>query len=142
MVVFDGEVLHGVVPGKGVVKEAEEAEEAEEGEGRGERTTLMFAFWEDIRPREGGIGAARLIPAPASEGETGTGTGTGTETETETEKEWVKFYTQELDGGELKAIDEHEVGEVNNPAVVDGLFERVDGGKVRGIPDINDVFTF
>jgi len=37
--VFNGSVLHGVVPGKGVC-------------GGGERITLMFAFWDDVRVRE------------------------------------------------------------------------------------------
>ena len=48
-VAFDGKVLHGVVPGKGV--------------SAGRRVTLMFAFWKDIRIREEeGPGPARPFP--------------------------------------------------------------------------------
>jgi len=55
LVAFDGKVLHGVVPGKGV--------------GKGRRVTLMFAFWRDIRIRDdGGYGAARSFPLHDSEG--------------------------------------------------------------------------
>lgn len=49
LVAFDGRVLHGVVPGKGVRE--------------GRRVTLMFAFWEDVEVRKGeGHGSARAFP--------------------------------------------------------------------------------
>jgi hypothetical protein len=47
LVAFDGQVLHGVVPGKGC-------------SGPGRRVTLMFAFWKKIKVREGG-GAAKAF---------------------------------------------------------------------------------
>jgi hypothetical protein len=47
LVAFDGQVLHGVVPGKGC-------------SGPGRRVTLMFAFWKKIKVREGG-GAAQAF---------------------------------------------------------------------------------
>lgn len=51
LVVFDGRYLHGVVPGKGVRD--------------GRRVTLMMAFWDDIRIRDGdGPGSARPFPTP------------------------------------------------------------------------------
>jgi len=50
LVVFDGSVLHGVIPGRGYV-------------GQRKRVTLMVALWEDIRIREGDEpGAARPLP--------------------------------------------------------------------------------
>ncbi len=50
MVVFDGSVLHGVIPGRGYV-------------GGRHRVTLMVALWADIRVREGDEpGAARPLP--------------------------------------------------------------------------------
>jgi methyl-CpG-binding domain protein 4 len=52
LLVMDGKVLHGVVPGKGTAA--------------GRRVTLMLAFWKDIRVREGGTGAARPFPSEAS----------------------------------------------------------------------------
>lgn len=50
LVVFDGSVLHGVIPGRGYV-------------GQRKRVTLMVALWEDIRIRKGDEpGAARPLP--------------------------------------------------------------------------------
>ena len=50
LVVFDGSVLHGVIPGRGFV-------------GERHRVTLMVALWKDIRIREGDEpGAARPLP--------------------------------------------------------------------------------
>ena len=52
LVAFDGRVLHGVVPGKGVSKIKE-----------GRRVTLMFAFWKKIKIRnESSPGSARPFP--------------------------------------------------------------------------------
>lgn len=49
MVAFDGTVLHGVIPGKGV--------------GSNRRVTLMLAFWKDIQVRPSDVpGAARPWP--------------------------------------------------------------------------------
>lgn len=49
LVVFDGSVLHGVIPGKGV--------------NSGRRVTLMMAFWKHIQIRdEPGPGSARPFP--------------------------------------------------------------------------------
>mmetsp|Transcript_25399 Transcript_25399/g.53113 ORF Transcript_25399/g.53113 Transcript_25399/m.53113 type:complete len:443 (-) Transcript_25399:2-1330(-) len=49
LVAFDGRYLHGVVPGKGFQQ--------------GRRVTLMLAFWENIKIREGhGPGSARPFP--------------------------------------------------------------------------------
>jgi hypothetical protein len=53
MVVFDGKVLHGVVPGKSTSAKTNDR-----------RVTVMFAFWRRIRVREGDgrPGAARPFP--------------------------------------------------------------------------------
>ena len=51
LVAFDGQVLHGVVPGT-------------KSSGPGRRVTLMFAFWKKIKVREGG-GAAQTFPSDA-----------------------------------------------------------------------------
>jgi hypothetical protein len=54
-VAFDGSVLHGVVPGKGVSK-------------GGRRVTLMFAFWKNIQIRkEVTPGSARPFPTTTNE---------------------------------------------------------------------------
>lgn len=54
LVAFDGRVLHGVVPGKGVKE--------------GRRVTMMLAFWKDIKIRQGSEpGAARPFPKQAGD---------------------------------------------------------------------------
>jgi hypothetical protein len=51
LVIFDGAVLHGVIPGRGYVSSERT------------RTTLMVALWDDIQVRKGnGPGAARPLP--------------------------------------------------------------------------------
>lgn len=52
---FDGRLLHGVVPGRGGI-------DADAG---ARRTTLMVAFWDKIEPRREGTGAAQLFPYDA-----------------------------------------------------------------------------
>jgi len=50
LVAFSGNVLHGVIPGKGSVS-------------KGRRVTLMFAFWKHIEVRRGNTpGSARPFP--------------------------------------------------------------------------------
>ena len=53
LVIFDGAVLHGVVPGRGYVDRSQT------------RTTLMVALWDEIKVRHGQTpGAARPFPDP------------------------------------------------------------------------------
>jgi hypothetical protein len=62
MVCFDGSVLHGVVPGRGV------------GGGGQRRVSLMVAFWDGLEVREGGgMGAARPWPEAGERGGGGGG---------------------------------------------------------------------
>lgn len=69
LVAFDGKVLHGVVPGKGVSPTTDD-DSVGDGNNNGRnkrRVTLMLAFWENIQIRHGGpndrsIGAARPFP--------------------------------------------------------------------------------
>ena len=52
LVAFDGKVLHGVIPGKGVTEDK-----------TNRRVTVMLAFWEHIQVREEpGFGSARPFP--------------------------------------------------------------------------------
>jgi hypothetical protein len=56
LVVFDGSVLHGVLPGRGVSPEP-----------KSRRVTLMIALWADITVRdEAGHGSARKFPTGAN----------------------------------------------------------------------------
>ena len=57
LVIFDGQVLHGVIPGRGhpTAKSSSGANK--------KRVTVMVALWDDIRIRNGnGPGAARPMP--------------------------------------------------------------------------------
>ena len=70
LVCFDGGVLHGVVPGKGVVPSCP-SDDPEGGERRPRRVSVMMAFWKHIEVREGsGPGSARLWPTPSTIGTT------------------------------------------------------------------------
>jgi hypothetical protein len=60
IVMFDGSVLHGVIPGHGV-PDQQLQHEGDGGDGR--RITLMIAFWKDAIARPGNSpGANRLFP--------------------------------------------------------------------------------
>lgn len=62
LVCFDGSVLHGVIPGKGVIPQTQSTAP---GAPMPRRVTLMMAFWKDIRVRKGsGPGSARPWPSP------------------------------------------------------------------------------
>ncbi|CAN0148701.1 unnamed protein product, partial [Discosporangium mesarthrocarpum] len=84
--IFDGGVLHGVIPGRGVPPPSSNAIGSpgvvEQGQGQGQgqrqrRVTWMVAFWRDIkaRPRKDGLpGAAQpfpQLPPPPSSTEAG-----------------------------------------------------------------------
>ncbi|CAM9724621.1 unnamed protein product, partial [Phaeothamnion confervicola] len=62
VVVFDGSVLHGVVPGRGLSTDAQDSDRG--GERR--RVTFMCAFWEDLRlrPRRPGAPPGASMPLP------------------------------------------------------------------------------
>lgn len=61
LTVFDGTVLHGVIPGKGVTPQ--DVDEAVKRELGGRRVTVMLALWEEVTIRPGtGPGSARPLP--------------------------------------------------------------------------------
>jgi hypothetical protein len=136
VVAFDGTVLHGVIPGRGVV------DEDGEGGGGGKRVTLMFAFWDKLRTRSGeglksgdiDIGPARALPINSS-----------------ADLEWIKFLSKPyLNDSATAQAEEEEVA----PAKIESVFVDVDreqckleGGpttfkKLRGVPDYSSVFMF
>ena len=64
LLLFDGSLLHCVIPGR-----PRPAAQARGGGGRRRRISLMVAFWDDIREREGAEpGAARPFPYPGGHG--------------------------------------------------------------------------
>lgn len=110
LVAFDGQYLHGVIPGKGVQC--------------GRRCTLMFAFWSDIRIREGDEpGSAR--PFPVDDGSC----------------EWAGLLTREISfpskGRKSDTCNEAE------PIQIDRIYETLEGkkwAKSMGMPDYGVVF--
>eukprot|EP00960_Hanusia_phi_P026140 746087-Hanusia_phi.AAC.13 len=71
-VVFDGSVLHGVIPGRSVRFSSCSHPALSFGDSsdpKGRRITLMVAFWEDIKQRgteADGPGASRAFPVAVS----------------------------------------------------------------------------
>ena len=62
LVIFDGQVLHGVIPGRGHSMVERKTPRKQK------RVTVMVALWDDIRVRHGdGPGAARPMPLPHSD---------------------------------------------------------------------------
>jgi len=64
LLVFDGKVLHGVVPGKAADDDVTTTATTSTSVRR--RVTVMLAFWRRIRVREG-PGAAQLLPQPSKD---------------------------------------------------------------------------
>lgn len=63
MVAFDGKVLHGVIPGKGVAVPSSDDDKTQSLRPPRRRVTLMLAFWKDIEVRVSSQpGAARPWP--------------------------------------------------------------------------------
>lgn len=111
LVVFDGRCLHGVVPGKGVRD--------------GRRVTLMMAFWDDIRIREGdGSGSARPFP-------------TSTVNNTSS---WASQLVTPLPD---KSNNIYESCVETDPIQLDTVYETLDGKpwkKGMGMPSYDEVF--
>jgi hypothetical protein len=115
LVAFDGSVLHGVVPGKGVVGP------------RQRRVTLMFAFWKHIRVRTGeGPGSARPFPT------------TTTNSNKQQQQQWVR----DLVNPSVKVKESTTVTE-EAPIILDTVYETLDGEPWKakyGMPDYEQVF--
>jgi len=109
LVTFDGRYLHGVVPGKGVQT--------------GRRVTLMLAFWEEIKIRQGqGPGSARPFP-------------NGNDM-----PEWARQLATPL---EEKNSNNYEACKETDPIKLDCIYETLDGKKWKrgsGIPQYDEVF--
>ena len=121
LVAFDGRVLHGVVPGKGVPKT--------EG---GRRVTLMFAFWKKIQVRnESTPGSARPFPFDSSK------------------IEWAKSLMTSCSLLELESEDSSKGNDDDSPVQeqqpieLDSVYETLDGHPWRpkdGMLDYEQVF--
>ena len=113
LVAFDGKVLHGVVPGKGIRP--------------GRRVTLMFAFWKDIRIRNGeGSGAARPFPLLDST--------------SSKDVSWIQEFLLPMSIEERTDSDKimH-----TQPYLLDHIYETLDGNKWStdmGFPQYDQVF--
>jgi methyl-CpG-binding domain protein 4 len=111
LIAFDGRYLHGVIPGKGVQI--------------GRRVTLMFAFWPDIRTREGdGPGSARPFPLEG--------------------REWATKLVENKKSEDLckESSSENEIRE-GTPVFIDRVYETLSSkrwSKSKGLPDYDSVF--
>jgi hypothetical protein len=112
LVVFDGRVLHGVVPGKGVRE--------------GRRVTLMMAFWDDIKIRDGDEpGSARPFPTPAIN----------------VTSSWASQLVTPLPGNSNNIS--HESCVETDPIQLDTIYETLDGKPWKrgmGMPSYDEVF--
>jgi hypothetical protein len=124
LVAFDGTVLHGVIPGKGVQP--------------GRRVTLMMAFWKQIDIRQGNDndksspGAARPFPMQ------------GHNNQGQPLDEWVRDLLMTNDKTKNSFSDSAKAMTESAPIVVDTVYERLNGEpwnpKLDGMPDYEQVF--
>jgi hypothetical protein len=109
LVVFDGSVLHGVVPGKGLPPPlpGDEDESARDGIAAASprRVTVMLALWEELRARtDPGFGSSRPLPPIGT-------------------SEWVELLTRPYASGDA---EKHEAQQEPAPSVaIPSLIEPV-----------------
>jgi hypothetical protein len=117
LLVFDGKVLHGVVPGKGFCPVADEISTS----CYRRRVSVMFAFWSKIRVRENssGAGAAMFFPKTPL---------------------WAQQLQQPLD----KTTDWTCEPIVVPPVELDSVFVSIASGKpwsrAMSLPDYEEIF--
>ena len=141
LVIFDGAVLHGVIPGRGYVDSTKT------------RTTLMVALWDDIRVRSGdGPGAARPLPmvstSSAEEGEKNgekngeeNGGENGGEKGGESSPEWCQSLTSPSAATEKTSEVSDDAAVVVNPVQVDQVWTDLLGNNIgHSKPHYDKVF--
>jgi hypothetical protein len=127
LVVFDGGVLHGVIPGKGVPSSITPSG-SKGGDGGGgsgsRRVTLMMAFWKEIQVRdEPTPGSARPFPRPS--------------------KNRPKWANQLLSSKKTVSSERPNSLEVARPISLSTVYETLDGEPWTGdmgMPDYDQVF--
>lgn len=121
MVAFDGKVLHGVVPGKGVSPVPVMNGNVEDCSRR--RVTLMLAFWRKIQIRdENGPGSARPFPIG--------------DDNVSWAKQLVEEPTSHDGNSETSPVE-------TSPVEIDCVYETLDGDpwtKRMGMPEYDQVF--
>ena len=124
LVVFDGGVLHGVIPGKGVPSSSSSADGDLPCGSTSRRVTLMLAFWKDIQVRdEPTPGSARPFPCMAKN-----------------QPRWAR----ELLSSERVVLSQRPNSmEVIKPISLSTVYETLDGEPWTwnmGLPDYDQVF--
>ena len=125
LVVFDGSVLHGVIPGKGVPSLSSTCgADGTRPSGTSRRVTLMLAFWKDIQVRdEPTPGSARPFPPM-----------------TKNQPRWAR----ELVSSERAVLPERpKAMEVIRPISLQTVYETLDGEpwtSDMGMPAYDQVF--
>ena len=170
LVVFDGRVLHGVVPGKGVAPacankstaadSAADDDNDDDGSNQGEkrhiqrRVTLMLAFWKHIRIRTGDTpGSARPFPKSAN-----SRLRHKNQNKNQNRKRNKKYnnggsnaspptptpeWVRGLTDPMDRVVIQDEVVIERPPIVLDSVYERLDGEPWKpsyGMPDYEQVF--
>lgn len=123
--VFDGRVLHGVIPGVGATPRAGER-----------RVTFMVAFWKDISSKpanEGGWGAAVRYPSGSKRYKWPSLLAQAATEKGKNKKRPAKNQHT------LKDIAPHPVGEVWEPLAAEAGLCKLLGGVAR-VPHINECF--
>ncbi len=133
--IFDGKVLHGVIPGVGATPRAGER-----------RVTFMVAFWRDIsskQPNARGWGAAIRYPDPSKSAYTWPSllAGKKGEEEGKTAKEASKARGKQAQVT-VQAVAPHPIGKVWASLAVQGGGDKVLGNLFREtrVPHIDECF--
>eukprot|EP00978_Attheya_sp_CCMP212_P014994 scaffold38522_cov50-Attheya_sp.AAC.1 len=146
LVAFDGKVLHGVVPGKGVspppppqrANDNDNSGSSGSGSsGNNRRITLMFAFWKSIKVRDtDSIGSARPFPSSRMKDSDG----------------WASQLTKPLpdecssnssSSSEVVIATTLEQMVETPPIAIDRVYETLEGKKWKrkfGLPEYDQVY--
>ena len=126
LVAFDGRVLHGVVPGKGISKIRD-----------GRRVTLMFAFWKKIQiRREATPGSARPFPLPPP-------SGNDADADDDDSNNNIIEWAVGLSDPTIRVQSDYSKVKEQQPVELDHVYETLDGNAWNprdGMLDYEQVF--
>jgi hypothetical protein len=125
VVAFEGNLLHGVIPGKA-------SDDNGSGDGNCRRVTLMLAYWRRIRVRPSQEpGAARPFPLADADADATTKTTL-----------WNELLVRPLSEQDEDA-QQHKTAVEKNPIPIDHVYETLEGApwtKAMGFPEYDQVY--